>query len=80
MTQVNTEYTNLGPVVKELRLMRVNEFFQIPDEGSVYRVIHKGTEDAMCLDLDDLTVSVFKQSTVVEPREVNLITVKVELL
>lgn len=79
MTVVNTEYENLGPVVKELRLMLNNEFFQVPDEPSVYRMLVKRPDDALCLDLDDLTVSVFKLSTVVEPREVEQIDIKVEL-
>ena len=80
MTQVNTDYINLGPEVKALTALKVNEFFQFPEDGCVYRVIHKGTEDALCLDLTDLRASIFKLDMDVEPREVNKIDIKVELL
>lgn len=80
MTQVNTEYENLGPIVKELRELNVGNFFQFPGEGTVYRVLSDVEGGYLCLSLDDLQAFVQPEESVVEPREVNKIDVKVELL
>lgn len=79
MTQINTSYENLGPIVKELRNMNTNEFFQFPDDGTVYRLIGRRGNEITYLNLDDLTAAVCSDTTVVEPREVDCIEVKVAL-
>lgn len=79
MTQINTSYENLGPIVKELRNMNTNAFFQFPDDGTVYRLIGRRGSEITYLNLDDLTAAVCSDTTVVEPREVDCIEVKVML-
>lgn len=79
MTQINTSYENLGPIVKELRNMDTNAFFQFPDDGTVYRLIGRRGSEITYLNLDDLTAAVCSDTTVVEPREVDCIEVKVML-
>lgn len=80
MTQVNTTYENLGPIVKAIGLMQYNEFFQLPEEGAVYRLVSRTGDTCNAICLDDLTLVTFPDNTVVEPREVNKVDVKVELL
>lgn len=80
MTKINTTYENLGPIVKELRHMNTNEFFQFPEEGTIYRLLGRRGSECTYLSMDDLTAAVCSDSTVVEPREINCIDVKVELL
>lgn len=80
MTQVNTEYENLGPLIKELRELPMDSFFQFPEEGTVYRVIYQVPDGYLCTSLDDLQSFVQPGATIVEPREVNKIDIKVELL
>ena len=79
MTQINTTYENLGPIVKELRHLNTNAFFQFPDDGTVYRLIGRRGSEITYLNLDDLTAAVCSDTTVVEPREVDCIEVKVIL-
>lgn len=79
MTQINTSYENLGPIVKELRNMNTNAFFQFPEDGTVYRLIGRRGSECIYLSLDDLTAAVCSDTTVVEPREVDCIEVKVVL-
>jgi hypothetical protein len=79
MTQINTSYENLGPIVKELRNMNTNAFFQFPEDGTVYRLIGRRGSECTYLSLDDLTAAVCSDTTVVEPREVDCIEVKVVL-
>lgn len=79
MTQVNTSYENLGPIVKELRNMNTNAFFQFPEDGTIYRLIGRRGSECTYLNLDDLTAAVCSDATVVEPREVDCIEVRVVL-
>lgn len=80
MTQVNTTYENLGPIVKELRQMNTDEFFQFPEEGSLHLIVRKLPDGILCISLDDLQTFVQDGASLVEPREVNKIDIKVELL
>lgn len=77
---VTTTYENMGPVIKELRELNTDEFFQFPDEGAVHLVVRKLPEGILCISMDDLQSFVQPPETVVEPREVNQIEIKVELL
>ncbi|EDL3592095.1 hypothetical protein CRX22_10690 [Salmonella enterica subsp. enterica serovar Newport] len=80
MTQINTTYENLGPIVKELRHLNTNAFFQLPDDGTVYRLLGRRGSECTYLNLDDLTAAVLVDTTVVEPVEIDRIEVKVEVL
>lgn len=77
---VTTTYENLGPVIKELRELNTDEFFQFPGEGAVHLIVRKLPEGILCISLDDLQSFIQDSATVVEPREVNQIEIKVELL
>lgn len=80
MTQVNTEYKNLGPFVKELKELNTDEFFQFPEEGAVHMIVRKLPEGTLCISLDDLQTFIQPGTTLVEPREINKIDIQVELL
>lgn len=77
---VTTNYKNLGPEIKELREVPIDSFFQFPDEGTVYRILGSRDNNVQCLNLDDLQTFWQPCTTIVEPREVNSITIEVELL
>lgn len=77
---VTTTYENMGPVIKELRELNTDEFFQFPEEGAVHLIVRKLPEGILCISMDDLQSFVQAPETVVEPREVNQIEIKVELL
>lgn len=80
MTHINTTYENLGPIVKELRHLSNNSFFQLPDDGTVYRLLGRRGSECTYLNLDDLTAGVLVDTTMVEPIEIEQIEVKVEVL
>jgi hypothetical protein len=79
MTQINTEYKNLGPIVKELNQIGTCNFFQFPDEGCVYMVVAQVPDGYICISLDDLQPFTQPGETIVEPCEVNKIDIQVEL-
>lgn len=79
MTTVNTTYSNIGPEIKYLSDLNMGEFFQYPEEGTVYRVLTMVKDGYLCLSLDDLQSFTQPGGTIVEPREVDSIEIKVEL-
>ena len=80
MTNVTTNYKNLGPVIKNLDEMNTDEFFSFPEEGAVNLIVRKLPEGVLCISLDDLQSFVQPRETVVEPREINSIAIEVEVL
>ena len=80
MTTVTTTYENIGPIIKDISELKMGEFFQFPDDGAVYRLLDKVQDGYLCISLDDLQSFTQAGKVVVEPREVNSIEIKVELL
>lgn len=79
MTQVNTDYKKVGPLVKKLQELKINDFFLFPGEKSVYRILHEFTDGYLCVSLDDLQSFFQPGETLVEPWKIIKVDIQVEL-
>lgn len=79
MTTITTSYQR--PLTRDLPLsgIGIHEFFQLPGDGTVYRLMElRRGSDAVVLNLDDLTLETLPRSTSVERIELNAILLHVE--
>lgn len=80
MTKVTTNYKNLDPVIRDLGEMNTDEFFSFPEEGAVHLIVRKLPEGILCISLDDLQSFIESAMTVVTPRDINSISIEVDIL
>lgn len=80
MTNITTEYEPIDRP-QTLSALKVHEYFRIPEEQTVYKVLQSSFKgDVTVLNLDDLTLESYGDLQEIELVEINHIHIKVELL
>lgn len=80
MTVIKTNYVRESNRKSLLRL-EIYDFFQIPDEGTVYRLMEIPVgKNITILNMDDLSLSTLPCGTMVDRVEINSVSIEMEFL